>query len=61
MAFQWPVDPAGLFAERYAQMIATGLPEPDVAAVRAAITEMWTDGPGGWAFEWSELGERYAR
>ena len=28
--------------------------------MRAAITEMWADAPGGWVFEWSRLGARYA-
>jgi len=60
MSFQWPVDAADLFDERYPQMVNTGLPAPDVDAVRAAITEMWPDGPGGWVYEWSALAARYA-
>ena len=28
--------------------------------MRAAITDMWADAPGGWVFEWSRLGARYA-
>ena len=38
MSYEWPVDVAGLFGERYAQMINTGLPVQDVDAVGAAIT-----------------------
>src|SRR6201996_9207179 len=60
MSYQWPVDAKDLFGERYPQMVNTGLPGPDVDAVRASITEMWPDAPGGWVHEWSALGDRYA-
>ena len=60
MSFQWPVDAEDLFCERYPQMVNTGLPAPDVDAVRAAITQMWPDAPGGWVYEWSVLAARYA-
>jgi esterase FrsA len=60
MSFQWPVDAEDLFGERYPQMVNTGLPAADVDAVRAAITQMWTDAPGGWVHEWSTLAARYA-
>ncbi|HEX3784540.1 MAG TPA: alpha/beta hydrolase family protein [Pseudonocardiaceae bacterium] len=60
MSYQWPVDVHDLFGERYPQMVNTGLPVADVAAVRAAITDMWPDAPGGWVHEWSALGSRYA-
>jgi esterase FrsA len=60
MPYQWPIDPQELFVERYPQMVNTGLPVHDAEAMRAAITEMWADEPGGWAFEWSRLAARYA-
>ena len=60
MSYQWPLDPQGLFTERYPQMVNTGLPAGDVDAVRGATVEMWPDCPGGWVHEWSELGARYA-
>ena len=60
MSFSWPLDPEELFGERYPQMLNTGLPVQDVDAVRAAITDMWADEPGGWVHEWSALGARYA-
>ena len=60
MSYQWPVDAKDLFGERYPQMINTGLPVSDVDAVRASITEMWPDAPGGWVYEWSALAARYA-
>jgi esterase FrsA len=61
MPYQWPIDPQELFVERYPQMVNTGLPAQDADAMRAAITEMWADAPGGWVFEWSRLGARYAK
>ncbi|MFE6748650.1 alpha/beta hydrolase [Kitasatospora purpeofusca] len=59
MSFTWPVDPQDLFVERYPQM-TLGLPVEEVDAVRAAITEMWPDRPGGWVHEWSALAARHA-
>ncbi|MFF8772124.1 alpha/beta hydrolase [Kitasatospora sp. NPDC015120] len=60
MPYQWDVDPQELFGERYAQMVVTGLPAADLDAVRAAITAMWPDAPGGWVYEWSRLAAGYA-
>jgi hypothetical protein len=60
MSYEWPVDVDNLFSERYPQMIKVGVPAQDVDAVRAAITEMWPDAPGGWVYEWSALAARYA-
>ncbi len=60
MSFQWPVDPKSLFTERNPQMVNTGLPAQDVAAVASAISEMWPDAPGGWVYEWTALADRYA-
>lgn len=28
--------------------------------MRAAITDMWTDAPGGWPFEWSAFARKYS-
>src|ERR1700754_3355342 len=60
MSYQWPLDAQELFGERYPQMVNTGLPARDVDAVRAAITDMWPDAPGGWVYEWSKLAASYA-
>lgn len=60
MPYQWPLDASELFGERYPQMVNTGLPVADVDAVRAAVTEMWADAPGGWVHEWSKLAAAYA-
>ncbi|WP_327681446.1 alpha/beta fold hydrolase [Kitasatospora sp. NBC_00458] len=59
MSFTWPLDPQDLFVERYPQM-TLGLPVDEVDAVRAAVTEMWPDRPGGWVHEWSALAARHA-
>jgi esterase FrsA len=60
LSYQWPLDAQELFGERYPQMINTGLPVRDVDTVRAVITDMWADSPGGWVFEWSRLAASYA-
>ncbi|GHF51709.1 hypothetical protein GCM10018790_32000 [Kitasatospora xanthocidica] len=59
MPFTWPLDPQDLFTERHPQM-TLGLPAAEVDAVRAAVTEMWPDRPGGWVHEWSALAARHA-
>jgi esterase FrsA len=51
MSYQWPLNPQELFGERYPQMI-NAPPGQDVDTVRAAITDMWADSPGGWVYEW---------
>ncbi|MGW4725356.1 alpha/beta hydrolase [Streptomyces sp. NPDC004291] len=61
MSYQWSLDPQDLFRERYPQMINTSMPAEDVDTVRATISDMWQNEPGGWVFEWSQLAERYAR
>ena len=61
MSYEWPVDPQDLFSERYPQMINMGIPAKDAAAMRSAITQMWPDAPGGWVYEWSQLGSGYAQ
>ncbi|SED26287.1 esterase FrsA [Streptomyces melanosporofaciens] len=60
MTYPFPVDPENLFEERTAQFVNLGLPSDEVARLRAAITNMWADAPGGWTWEWSRLAERYA-
>jgi esterase FrsA len=60
MAYQWPLNPQDLFEDRGPFMVAAGLPADDVAAVRAAVSDMWADQPGGWVYEWSQLAARHA-
>jgi esterase FrsA len=59
MSFQWPVDVAALWTERYPQMVNRGLPDADVDGIRERVTEMWGDEPGTWVFEWSRVADRY--
>ncbi|MFJ9697070.1 alpha/beta hydrolase [Kitasatospora sp. NPDC101183] len=59
MPFTWPLDPQDLFTERHPQM-TLALPAAEVDAVRAAVTDMWPDRPGGWVHEWSALAARHA-
>ena len=60
MAYEFPIDPAEFFTERRPQMLNTGLSVADVAVVEAAVTDMWSDAPGGWCYEWSALARRHA-
>lgn len=59
MSYEWPLDPANLFSERYPQILSS-LPSADVNEVRSKIVSMWSDRPGGWVYEWSRLAEQYA-
>jgi len=61
VAYEFEVAADELFGERYAQMVSTGVPVEDIAAVGATITDMWAGTPGGWVYEWSQLADRYAR
>ncbi len=62
--FQFPLQPADLFAERAGQMRTWGIPARAIERVRGDVREMWLDGPGGWAYEWmreAEAAERAGR
>ena len=61
LSYEWPLDSQQLFNERYVQMVNTGFPAEDADAVRAAVTDMWADAPGGWVYEWSKLAGSYAK
>lgn len=41
-------------------MVLVGLPAEDVAAVRAAVSDMWPERPGGWVHDLPQLAARYA-
>ena len=58
--YTYDVDAAAMFDDRTHQFEKFGIPVADIASARAAITDMWTDAPGGWVFEWSRLARRYA-
>ena len=59
MSYQWPLDPRNCSSSATRRW-STPRPGADADAMRSAITDMWADAPGGWVFEWSQLGARYA-
>jgi len=54
-AFTFPVNPSDIFKDRAGQFISSGIPASTVEKARQSIKDMWTDGPGGWVYEWSAL------
>jgi esterase FrsA len=60
MPYTYPIETEAMFEDRAGQFVAFGIPAADVERMRSVITDMWHDGPGGWAFEWSALGAQYA-
>jgi esterase FrsA len=59
MPYTYPIDARALFEDRAHQFVGFGLPADDVARVRAATTDFWTNGPGGWVYQWSALAAEY--
>ena len=59
MSYTYPANPRALFEDRFEQFVAFGIPRAEVEEMRGAISDMWTDAPGGWVFEWSQLARRY--
>jgi esterase FrsA len=60
VSYIYPIEAAAMFEDRVAEILGFGIPEDDVKALRAAISDMWADAPGGWVYEWSKVAERYA-
>jgi esterase FrsA len=58
--YTYDIDAQSMFDDRTAQFEKFGISRADIERVRAATTDMWVDGPGGWVFEWSRLGQHYA-
>lgn len=58
--YTYDVDPQSMFDDRTHQFEKFGIPLNDIEKVRAAVTDMWADAPGGWPFEWSKLAQSYA-
>jgi esterase FrsA len=59
MGYTYSITPHAMFEDRFEQFVALGVPRADVEETRGAITDMWSDAPGGWVFEWSRLARRY--
>jgi esterase FrsA len=58
--YTYDVDAQAMFEDRAVQFAKFGVPVEEIEGVRAAVTDMWSDEPGGWVFEWSTLARRYA-
>lgn len=58
--YTYEIDTADMFTDRTDQFAKFGVPRDDIERVRAAVTDMWADAPGGWSYEWSELAAEYA-
>ena len=61
MSYTYPVDVKALWGERKSQFVNFGVPQEEVNRLIDVVTDMWTDGPGGWCYEWSQLADRYAQ
>jgi esterase FrsA len=60
MSYEYPVDVEGLWVERAPQFVNLGVPQQEVDHLVRVVDDMWADRPGGWCYEWSRLGARYA-
>ncbi|RAS15792.1 alpha/beta fold hydrolase [Paraburkholderia bryophila] len=52
--FVFPLAPRELFNERRDQFMAWGIPRTVIGRVEPRVTDNWREGPGGWAYEWSQ-------
>ena len=59
MSYIYPITPRAMFEDRFEQFVALGVPRAEVEEMRDAMTEMWSDAPGGWVFEWSRVARRH--
>lgn len=58
--YTYDIDAADMFIDRTDQFAKFGIPLDGIERVRAAVTDMWADAPGGWSYEWSKLATEYA-
>src|ERR1700733_7364831 len=59
MSYTYNIDPKAMFEDRFKQFVSFGIPQSDVEALQAIITDMWADAPGGWTYEWSVYAQKY--
>jgi esterase FrsA len=59
--YTYPITAAAMFEDRTHQFLGFGVPKADVDAARAAISDMWSAGPGGWTYEWSRRAAAWPR
>ena len=60
MAYEYPIEASAMFEDRAVQMANFGVSRMDIDGLRRSIKDMWANAPGGWVYEWSKLGARYA-
>ena len=60
MGYTYTVDAQSMFEDRTSQFERFGVPAAEIAEARAAVNDMWRDGPGGWGYEWSKIAARHA-
>ncbi|MEY9935537.1 esterase FrsA [Catenulispora sp. GP43] len=60
MSYEFPVDAAALYGERRPQFVNQGLPAADLDEAMSRVGDVWSDQPGGWTREFSDLAARYA-
>ena len=58
--YTYDIATAAMFEDRTDQFAKFGIPLGNIERVRAAVTDMWVDAPGGWVYEWSGLAKEYA-
>jgi esterase FrsA len=58
--YTYDIDVQDMFDDRTHQFERFGIAADDITRVRAAVTDMWADAPGGWVYEWSKLAAQYA-
>jgi esterase FrsA len=58
--YTYEIETAAMFQDRTHQFEKFGIPADEIERVRAAITDMWADAPGGWVHEWSKLASEHA-
>src|SRR5271155_4216516 len=60
MGYIYDIDAKAMFEDRFDEFVTLGITRAEVTEMRNAITEMWTDTPGGWVPEWSSLARKHA-
>ncbi|WP_047491445.1 alpha/beta fold hydrolase [Terriglobus sp. TAA 43] len=60
MGYEYPIDAKAMFEDRFGEFVGLGVPKAEVAEMQTAITDMWSNAPGGWVYEWSRLAQRHA-
>jgi esterase FrsA len=60
MGYLYDIDTKAMFEDRFEEFVSLGIPRAEATKMRDVITEMWTDTPGGWVYEWSGLARKHA-